>query len=342
MTRRTLVSDAVDALVEHRDLLALLLVWEIGKPWRLACADVDRCVDGARWYLGQIERQLTSSDGTQRQPLPGPGLEHRQLELPDERPGPRRAGPGPGGQCGRGQDAEPGRVLRPDARPCPHAPGRSSGHAALGDGLAHGRGAHPLRGDRRTGLRGGPGQRPAGRGLPRRHRSTAHARAGGPQLVGDLEFLAVGPSGPAHAKGVRVRQATLHGLSPLCGPAPPHPRLLGGVPAGRERHQVRQSAGRGQSGRSSARTRLRAGHPCDEGRRADEAVRRSGAAAAASPSTGARSATGCSSTPRTPRPMSPPPACSSLRHRGHSTTPSPSARWTRSSSSTPRPSSWRR
>ena len=70
--RRTRVSDAVDALIEHRDLLALLLVWEIGKPWRLACADVDRCVDGVRWYLGQIERQLTTSDGKQRQPLPGP------------------------------------------------------------------------------------------------------------------------------------------------------------------------------------------------------------------------------------------------------------------------------
>src|SRR5580692_8560719 len=70
--RRSRVSNAVDALVEQRDLLALLLVWEIGKPWRLACADVDRCVDGVRWYLGQIERQLTMSDGKQRQPLPGP------------------------------------------------------------------------------------------------------------------------------------------------------------------------------------------------------------------------------------------------------------------------------
>jgi acyl-CoA reductase-like NAD-dependent aldehyde dehydrogenase len=70
--RRSRVSDAVDALIEQRELLALLLVWEIGKPWRLACADVDRCVDGVRWYLGQIERQLTSSDGTMRQPLPGP------------------------------------------------------------------------------------------------------------------------------------------------------------------------------------------------------------------------------------------------------------------------------
>jgi len=70
--RRTRVSEAVDALIEHRDLLALLLVWEIGKPWRLATADVDRCIDGVRWYLGQIERQLQTPDGHQRQPLPGP------------------------------------------------------------------------------------------------------------------------------------------------------------------------------------------------------------------------------------------------------------------------------
>src|SRR2546422_5779274 len=39
--RRARTAAALDALVEHRDLLALLLVWEIGKPWRLACADVD-------------------------------------------------------------------------------------------------------------------------------------------------------------------------------------------------------------------------------------------------------------------------------------------------------------
>ena len=70
--RRSRVSDAVDALGEHHDLLALLLAWEIGKPWRLACADVERCIDGVRWYLGQIERQLLTPDGGQRRPLPGP------------------------------------------------------------------------------------------------------------------------------------------------------------------------------------------------------------------------------------------------------------------------------
>jgi acyl-CoA reductase-like NAD-dependent aldehyde dehydrogenase len=70
--RRSRVTAAVDALTEHRDLLALLLVWEIGKPWRLACADVDRCVDGVRWYVGQIERQLRIGTAQARRPLPGP------------------------------------------------------------------------------------------------------------------------------------------------------------------------------------------------------------------------------------------------------------------------------
>ncbi|MFC1418301.1 aldehyde dehydrogenase family protein [Streptacidiphilus cavernicola] len=65
--RKARVSAAVDALAEHRDLLAMLLVWEIGKPWRLACADVDRALDGVRWYLDNIDRQLAG-----RVPLPGP------------------------------------------------------------------------------------------------------------------------------------------------------------------------------------------------------------------------------------------------------------------------------
>ncbi|MBT2459486.1 aldehyde dehydrogenase family protein [Streptomyces sp. ISL-86] len=65
--RRARVAAALDALAEHRELLSLLLVWEIGKPWRLARADVDRAVDGVRWYLEHIEGML---DG--RAPLDGP------------------------------------------------------------------------------------------------------------------------------------------------------------------------------------------------------------------------------------------------------------------------------
>src|SRR5947208_4565608 len=61
------VEAALDALTEARDLLAMLLVWEIGKPWRLACADVDRCLDGVRWYTDEIGGML---DG--RTSLSGP------------------------------------------------------------------------------------------------------------------------------------------------------------------------------------------------------------------------------------------------------------------------------
>ncbi len=70
--RQARVTAAVDAMTEHRDLLALLLVWEIGKPWRLAAADVDRALDGVRWYVSEIERQLRTGQEDERHPLPGP------------------------------------------------------------------------------------------------------------------------------------------------------------------------------------------------------------------------------------------------------------------------------
>ncbi|MEU0372013.1 aldehyde dehydrogenase family protein [Streptomyces sp. NPDC006283] len=65
--RRARVAAALDALTQHRELLALLLVWEIGKPWRLAQADVDRAIDGVRWYVEGIEPMLEG-----RSPLAGP------------------------------------------------------------------------------------------------------------------------------------------------------------------------------------------------------------------------------------------------------------------------------
>ena len=65
--RKTRVATAVAEMRAQRDTLALLLVWEIGKPWRLACADVDRALDGVDWYLAEIDRQLAG-----RTPLPGP------------------------------------------------------------------------------------------------------------------------------------------------------------------------------------------------------------------------------------------------------------------------------
>ncbi|MFJ8822837.1 aldehyde dehydrogenase family protein [Streptomyces sp. NPDC102467] len=65
--RRARVAATLDALTQHRELLALLLVWEIGKPWRLAQADVDRAIDGVRWYVDGIDGMLGD-----RTPLPGP------------------------------------------------------------------------------------------------------------------------------------------------------------------------------------------------------------------------------------------------------------------------------
>jgi acyl-CoA reductase-like NAD-dependent aldehyde dehydrogenase len=65
--RKQRVQRAVDELQAVRETLALLLVWEIGKPWKLACADVDRALDGVRWYLQEIDRQMAG-----RTPLAGP------------------------------------------------------------------------------------------------------------------------------------------------------------------------------------------------------------------------------------------------------------------------------
>jgi len=65
--RKARVTAAVDAMTDARDDLALLLCWEIGKPWRLACGDVDRALDGVRWYVEEIDSMLEG-----RRPLTGP------------------------------------------------------------------------------------------------------------------------------------------------------------------------------------------------------------------------------------------------------------------------------
>src|SRR5690606_19202648 len=65
--RKARVRAAVQAWRQHRDTLALALGWEIGKPWRLACQDVDRAVSGVEWYLEEIDAMLEG-----RAPLDGP------------------------------------------------------------------------------------------------------------------------------------------------------------------------------------------------------------------------------------------------------------------------------
>jgi acyl-CoA reductase-like NAD-dependent aldehyde dehydrogenase len=65
--RKSRVSAAIEDIAEHRELLALLLVWEIGRTWPSALTEVDRCVDGVRWYLEEIEEMMVG-----RTPLRGP------------------------------------------------------------------------------------------------------------------------------------------------------------------------------------------------------------------------------------------------------------------------------
>lgn len=65
--RRRRVRACVEDLEANRELLALLLVWEIGKPWRQALTSVDRTVSGVAWYCEEIEPMLEG-----RRPLEGP------------------------------------------------------------------------------------------------------------------------------------------------------------------------------------------------------------------------------------------------------------------------------
>jgi acyl-CoA reductase-like NAD-dependent aldehyde dehydrogenase len=53
--RRQRVLACCDALRQHRELIALLLIWEIGKPYAQALTDIDRCISGVEWYIDNIE-----------------------------------------------------------------------------------------------------------------------------------------------------------------------------------------------------------------------------------------------------------------------------------------------
>lgn len=62
--RRSRVLAAVGDLAGQRDLLALLLVWEVGHSWPAALSEVDTFIDGIRWYGEHILEDHC--------PLPGP------------------------------------------------------------------------------------------------------------------------------------------------------------------------------------------------------------------------------------------------------------------------------
>ena len=56
--RKALVRQTVDSIESHKELLAFLLVWEIGKPYQQALDGVERCISGVRWYLENIDEML--------------------------------------------------------------------------------------------------------------------------------------------------------------------------------------------------------------------------------------------------------------------------------------------
>ena len=56
--RKSRVTKCVAELRARRELLSLLLMWEIGKPYNLATVDVDRCLSGVEWYVENIEPMM--------------------------------------------------------------------------------------------------------------------------------------------------------------------------------------------------------------------------------------------------------------------------------------------
>ncbi len=65
--RKARVREAIARLDANRDLLALLLTWEIGKPWAQSMQSVDRTISGVEWYCDEIDGMLEG-----RKALPGP------------------------------------------------------------------------------------------------------------------------------------------------------------------------------------------------------------------------------------------------------------------------------
>lgn len=65
--RKERIAKVVSKIRENRELLALLLVWEIGKPYQQSLVSVDRTTEGVDWYIENIDEMLVG-----RGPLPGP------------------------------------------------------------------------------------------------------------------------------------------------------------------------------------------------------------------------------------------------------------------------------
>jgi acyl-CoA reductase-like NAD-dependent aldehyde dehydrogenase len=56
--RKQIIQAVIDEMGEHKELLAYILVWEIGKPYHQALDGVERCISGVQWYINNIEGMI--------------------------------------------------------------------------------------------------------------------------------------------------------------------------------------------------------------------------------------------------------------------------------------------
>lgn len=56
--RRRRVQDCLDQLRPHVELIGKLLMWEIGKTYKMGFTDIDRSIEGVQWYVDNIEGML--------------------------------------------------------------------------------------------------------------------------------------------------------------------------------------------------------------------------------------------------------------------------------------------
>ncbi|PJJ60790.1 aldehyde dehydrogenase family protein [Hymenobacter chitinivorans] len=58
--RRSKVQECLNQLRPHVELVGKLLMWEIGKTYKLGFTDIDRAIEGVQWYVDNIEEMLGS------------------------------------------------------------------------------------------------------------------------------------------------------------------------------------------------------------------------------------------------------------------------------------------
>ncbi|MEM6643140.1 MAG: aldehyde dehydrogenase family protein [Bacteroidota bacterium] len=56
--RKELVSSTIDEIEANKELLAHILIWEIGKPYLQSLDGVERCIEGVKWYIENIESMM--------------------------------------------------------------------------------------------------------------------------------------------------------------------------------------------------------------------------------------------------------------------------------------------